>query len=484
MPKVTYDKKKGTKTVLDKRGKTVTDYKNKTTTTYNKKGKTIVDKRPRYGGTTVINEKGSRFKSAYKDLGKQETVKDKKGTRFYHNDKLAIETTKEGRKYYYPDGTVHLANSKGSKDITPKKETKTENKMADKKNTGNKSNTGIKPVTGKITPVSGKIEPVNYKPGNSKSSSQKPSSNKSASSSKTKQAPKKEKGFVDKANDFIDWAFRDAANKKVGEVNKSVQSKLDSTRKKVGDVNKKVQKDLDPYRKKAADLNKSVQKKLDPVRDALYGKDKKTKTSEKKVTPPISKAPVNKTPAKKDTAPKKESFNLDAEVKKTMSGAYGSGSARKEALGSNYSKVQAEINKRAAASKPKASAPKTVAKPELIKMEIKKPGKIESTGPKELQGVTPPKPAVDVDKSIDAAMEAIGKSKIMRKGGNVKSKTMNKMKTYKTGGMVNPNAKLQAGKKAGSKGVMHSLSAKAVVQKKAKGRSGGTNKPVARPKKG
>jgi hypothetical protein len=444
----------------------------------------------------------------------------------------------------------------------------------DKTNKKSSSNSGIKPVTGKIQPFTGKIEPLNYKPSGSKSSSQKPSSNKNASSSKTKQAPKKEKGFVDKANDFIDWAFRDAANKKVGQVNKSVQSKLDSTRKKVGDVNKKVQKDLDPYRKKAADINKSVQKKLDPVREAVYGKDKKTKTPEKKVTPPISKAPVNKTPAKKDTQPKKESFNLDAEVKKTMSGAYGSGSARKEALGSNYSKVQAEINKRASANKPKVSAPKTekkpVAKPELIKMEIKRPGKIESTGPKELQGVTPPKSAVDVDKSIDAAMEAIGKSKIMRKGGSVKSKTINKMKTMKryqgggstaadkamatppkssvkeeaaipsakkmktggmvnkkkkygeggpttklesapmeqksqpntpptgsnklygrgiakkmkTGGMVNPNAKLQAGKKAGSKGVMHSLSAKAVVQKKAKGRSGATNKPVARPKKG
>jgi hypothetical protein len=318
--------------------------------------------------------------------------------------------------------------------------------MADKKNTGNKSNKG-------------------------------------AANSKSKQAPKKEKGFVDKANDFIDWAFRDAANKKVGEVNKSVQSKLDSTRKKVGDVNKKVQKDLDPYRKKAADLNKSVQKKLDPVRDALYGKDKKTNTPEKKVTPPISKAPV-KTPEKKDTTPKKESFNLDAEVKKTMSGAYGSGSARKDALGSNYSKVQAEINKRAAASKPKASAPKTVAKPEIIKMEIKKPGKIESNIPRELQGVPAPKPTVDVDKSIDAAMEAIGKSKIMRKGGNVKSKTMNKMKTYKTGGMVNANANLKATKSAGSKGVKSGMNPKAKASNVAKGKSGGTNKSVPRPKKG
>ena len=54
----------------------------------------------------------------------------------------------------------------------------------------------------------------------------------------------------------------------------------------------------------------------------------------------------------------------------------------------------------------------------------------------------------------------------------------------KTGGMVNSNAKIQATKKAGSKGVKHSLSVEAAVQKIAKGRSGGTNKPVARPKKG
>ena len=48
-------------------------------------------------------------------------------------------------------------------------------------------------------------------------------------------------------------------------------------------------------------------------------------------------------------------------------------------------------------------------------------------------------------------------------------------KMMKTGGMVNPNANLQAGKKAGSKGVKHSLSAKAIVQKIAKGKSGGTS---------
>jgi hypothetical protein len=326
--KTVYDPKARTITTYDKKGKTIVDKKNNKTTTLNKKGKTIVDEE----GKEVVNEKGSRFVSNDRSLGKQVTVRDKKGTRFYHDGELSTNTTKEGKKYYFDDGKVLLYNSKGTKDVTPKKEK---------------------------TPV---------------------------------------------------------------------------------------------------------------------------KTSEKKVTPPISKAPVNKTPVKKDTTPKKESFNLDAEVKKTMSGAYGSGSARKEALGSNYSKVQAEINKRAAASKPKASAPKTVAKPEIIKMEIKKPGKIESNISRELQGV--PKPTVDVDKSVDAAMEAIGKSKIMRKGGSIKSKTMNKMKTYKTGGMVNPNANLQAGKKAGSKGVKSGMNPKAKASNVAKGKSGGTNKSVPRPKKG
>lgn len=563
MPKVTYDKKKGTKTVLDKRGKTVYNPKERTTTTYNKKGKTIVDNNPKSKnyGTTVVNKKGVQQKLKPTESSDAATViKNKKGVSIQFNKKGEPGYTKivydKFGKRRYGNESINFLNKKGEYTIDRKpEETKTENKMANKKPNVNKfnykgknyeyrqigkdqgrfylngklvptrfdnrieeehvrlnpglynindskketenkmanskdktnkkssSNSGIKPVTGKIQPVTGKIEPVNYKSSGSKSS-QKSSSNKNASSSKTKQAPKKEKGFIDKANDFVDWAFRDAANKKVGEVNKSVQSKLDSTRKKVGDVNKKVQKDLDPYRKKAADLNKTVQKKLDPVREAVYGKDKtpnKSNTGTKKVTPPISKAPV-----KKESQPKKESFNLEEAVKKTMSGGYGSGTARKEALGANYSKVQAEINKRTAANKPKKTESKTVAKPESIRMEIRKPEMIKYQGSKELQGVTPSKPAVDVDKSIDAAMDAIGKSKIMRKGGNVKSNKLNKMKTYKTGGMVNPNAKMQAGKKATGKsgGTSIAISKGAVKSAKPKGRSGGTNKPAARPKKG
>lgn len=45
----------------------------------------------------------------------------------------------------------------------------------------------------------------------------------------------------------------------------------------------------------------------------------------------------------------------------------------------------------------------------------------------------------------------------------------------KTGGMVNPNAKLQAAKTASTKGVMSGVNPKAAASKVAKGRSGGTS---------
>ena len=49
------------------------------------------------------------------------------------------------------------------------------------------------------------------------------------------------------------------------------------------------------------------------------------------------------------------------------------------------------------------------------------------------------------------------------------------MKKMKTGGMVNPNAKLQATKAAGSKGVKSGVNPSASASKIAKGRSGGTS---------
>ena len=48
-------------------------------------------------------------------------------------------------------------------------------------------------------------------------------------------------------------------------------------------------------------------------------------------------------------------------------------------------------------------------------------------------------------------------------------------KMMKTGGMVNPNAKIQAAKSAGSKGVKSGVNPKAAASKVAKGRSGGTS---------
>jgi hypothetical protein len=47
--------------------------------------------------------------------------------------------------------------------------------------------------------------------------------------------------------------------------------------------------------------------------------------------------------------------------------------------------------------------------------------------------------------------------------------------SYKTGGMVNPNAKVSALKTAGSKGVKSGVNPKAAASKVAKGRSGGTS---------
>lgn len=49
------------------------------------------------------------------------------------------------------------------------------------------------------------------------------------------------------------------------------------------------------------------------------------------------------------------------------------------------------------------------------------------------------------------------------------------MATYTTGKLNNPNAKLQAVKKAGSNGVKSGVNPKATASKVAKGRSGGTS---------
>lgn len=122
---------------------------------------------------------------------------------------------------------------------------------------------------------------------------------------------------------------------------------------------------------------------------------------------------------------KKETFNLDAEVKKTMSGAYGSGAARKKALGANYSKVQAEINKRSAANKPKTTS--TPTKSERVEI-----GSLPLRKVTEADLKPSPKPAAPVVKTsggsglgtkekTDQEMEKQG----FRRGGSVKRKMKN-----------------------------------------------------------
>jgi hypothetical protein len=65
--------------------------------------------------------------------------------------------------------------------------------------------------------------------------------------------------------------------------------------------------------------------------------------------------------------------------------------------------------------------------------------------------------------------------KKMQSGGTSGGYPESGGKMMKTGGMVNPNAKLQAAKSAGSKGVKSGVNPKAAASKVAKGRSGGTS---------
>lgn len=83
----------------------------------------------------------------------------------------------------------------------------------------------------------------------------------------------------------------------------------------------------------------------------------------------------------------------------------------------------------------------------------------------------------NVIKAVGAGAEAVAnvtdavnsvRGGIKKNGGVAKS-------TYKTGGMVNSNAKVSALKSAGSKGVKSGVNLKAAVSKIAKGRVGGTS---------
>jgi len=94
----------------------------------------------------------------------------------------------------------------------------------------------------------------------------------------------------------------------------------------------------------------------------------------------------------------------------------------------------------------------------------------DSLGP-----VAPGRARAEYAPSFSPSRIAYTKSKLadletpkQKRGGAAKA-------TYKTGGMVNPNAKVSALKKAGSKGVKSGVNPKATAAKRATGRVGGTS---------
>jgi len=176
------------------------------------------------------------------------------------------------------------------------------------------------------------------------------------------------------------------------------------------------------------------------------------------------------------------------------------GSAKVSVPSKGKVKIEANTGKPKSFTAPKTetkakvqTAPKPEPKPELIRMETiplatvakqlsdsqreKLPSTIET--PKSVATTAKTPAPAEEKKGLFARLrekrEARKAEKEAEKNSTAKMKKGGIMKKYKTGGMVNPNANLQAGKKAGSKGVKHSLSAKAIVQKIAKGKSGGTS---------
>jgi len=137
MPKVTYDKKTGTSTVLNEKGKTVY-YKDGTKVTYNSKGKTTYGKD---GTRTVLDKKG---KTTYGKDGSK-TVLDKNGKTVTDKDGYKTVLDKKGKTYYTPEGDKNVMDKNGETwywtdgdKWTLNKEGKTEYKADGSKTTYNK----------------------------------------------------------------------------------------------------------------------------------------------------------------------------------------------------------------------------------------------------------------------------------------------------------------------------------------------------------
>jgi hypothetical protein len=262
------------------------------------------------------------------------------------------------------------------------------------------------------------------------------------------------------------------------------------------------------------------------VKESISGGPKKTTTTKKSTTPSKPTPRIAKAPEKKPIVSGKNVTSKQgaAKIKGIVEGlerptakktttkakpvapkmATTIGSAKVSVPSKGKVKIEPNLGKPKSFTPPKTetkpkvqTAPKPEPKPEPIRMEMiplatvakqlsdsqreKLPSTIEI--PKSVATTAKTPAPAEEKKGLFARMKERREErraerkaeKEAEKTATAKMKKGGIMKKYKTGGMVNPNANLQAAKKAGSKGVMHSLSAKAIVQKIAKGRSGGTS---------
>lgn len=448
-------------TVNNAKGKTVYDPNKRTITTYNKKGKTVVDKDiySDKAGTTVYNKKGSVRKTlnnAYnydiKNKKGQITADDPTATKG-----LTIAYSKKGTEIYNRSNNYKtIEDSKGRRDVPVKAPVKTPAKpKTDSKKAIPASDSRYK----NMTPAqrnANTLKNVKESIGSTKKTDvKKPADTKKPvtvvnAKGKTTYDPKartvttynsKGKTIVDKNPNSENYGTT-VINKK------GVTKKLnanDNNDPSIVTINKKGHSRT--YGKKGDEQKmyaKIVKDKAGFTRyenDFIYKVDKKgereipRKTETKKAT---NLPEVKVTPPKK-TTPASNNTSIEQKAKDAMSGKYGTGAARKTALGSDYAKVQAIVNKKATATKAKPTGPskgtvatmqKNIKDEQEGRLKFDEPVASVSTKSTEVKPEVKPA-AVDVDKSIDAAMKGIAKSKIMKKGGTVKMKYSGSMKTKK-----------------------------------------------------
>lgn len=220
---------------------------------------------------------------------------------------------------------------------------KTASKSTTKKTTSNNSNTGIKPVTGKITPVSGKIQPVSYKPSTTTKKPSTPSKPKSTTTSKSSTSKVTDKKVVKKDGQTT-VTYKTPYKGMIGTYPSKVRKIYDSKGNLIKG-NQRVEGSYGSYKdigikgsKKAAPLKKTAPKPSTPskttstkpstpkyvqpgtkeywamtpdqrnantmlnIKESIAG-PKKSTTTKKPTTPAKPKPPIAKAPVKKPTTP-------------------------------------------------------------------------------------------------------------------------------------------------------------------------------------